>query len=100
MAMNAAQESFRYPTENFPMYIYILDMAGSIDLHLYKFLVIVTLLVLVLFNPYTFKLVHSLLKSFVKIASGEGCPTTSGLLVHGLVFLVLLKVFLSMGVRP
>lgn len=75
-------------------------MADGFDFHQYKFVFIVTLLVLVLFNPFTFKTVHSLLKSLVKVSSVEGCPTTSGLLVHALVFFVLLKVLMKMGLRP
>lgn len=66
-------------------------MADVFDFHQYKFVFIVTLLVLVLFNPFTFKTVHSLLKSLVKVSSVEGCPTTSGLLVHALGILCLTK---------
>ena len=37
-------------------------------------------------NPMTFKLVRSLLGDWV--ANAQGCPTTSGLLLHALVFVL------------
>jgi hypothetical protein len=37
-------------------------------------------------NPATFKLVRSILGSWV--ASADGCPTTSGLLLHALVYVL------------
>jgi len=37
-------------------------------------------------NPETFKLVRSIAGSWV--ASADGCPTTAGLLLHSLVFVI------------
>jgi hypothetical protein len=40
----------------------------------------------VIANPETFKLVRSIAGSWV--ASADGCPTTAGLLLHALVFVI------------
>lgn len=41
----------------------------------------------VIANPETFKLVRSIAGNWV--ASADGCPTTAGLLLHALVFVIL-----------
>ena len=40
----------------------------------------------ILAAPFMFKLVQSVLGSFVPIASSSGCPTYAGVFVHALVF--------------
>ena len=57
-----------------------------------------TILFLILVNPMTYKFVHKILGSFVKIADGNGCPTTSGMLIHAAVFTLLLRILMGMDI--
>lgn len=57
----------------------------------WRYTIYTTILFLIIVNPYTYKLVHSVLKSIVKIADSNGCPTYSGMLVHAVVFTLLLR---------
>jgi len=42
--------------------------------------------------PYTYKITQSLLGGFLgKIAEPSGCPTTRGLLLHTLVYILLVR---------
>jgi hypothetical protein len=45
-------------------------------------------------NPETFKLVRSVAGGWV--ASADGCPTTAGLLLHALVFVIVCSLLWSM----
>ena len=45
----------------------------------------------------TYKLVNKLLRRFVTIADRAGCPTFSGMLVHGVVFALLFRLMMDMG---
>ena len=56
-----------------------------------------TVLFLIIVNPYTYKLVNSLLQSVVgKIADSAGCPTTVGILVHAVVFTLILRYMMDL----
>jgi hypothetical protein len=57
----------------------------------WKYTIWTTILFLLIANPYTFKMVHKLLGKVVYIANRDGCPTTSGLLVHAAVFALILR---------
>lgn len=57
----------------------------------WKYTLITTVIFLIIANPFTYKLVHSLLKKFVKVANSEGCPTIAGLLIHAVVFTLILR---------
>ncbi len=48
----------------------------------------------VIANPETFKLVRSIAGNWV--ASADGCPTTAGLLLHALVFVIVCHFLWSM----
>jgi hypothetical protein len=48
----------------------------------------------VIANPETFKLVRSIAGNWV--ASADGCPTTAGLLLHALVFVIVCCILQSM----
>ena len=48
----------------------------------------------VIANPETFKLVRSIAGNWV--ASADGCPTTAGLLLHALVFVIVCHLLWSM----
>lgn len=55
-----------------------------------------TLLFLIIVNPYTYKLVQTLLGGIVKIADiRTGCPTMAGIIVHAIVFTLLLRLMME-----
>jgi multisubunit Na+/H+ antiporter MnhB subunit len=50
------------------------------------------LLFLVIGSPYTYNLTNSVTKRFgLTIADSQGCPNLAGILVHGIVFVLLLR---------
>ena len=57
-----------------------------------KIIPFITLFVIA--NPETFKLVRSIAGSWV--SSADGCPTTAGLLLHALVFVIVCHFLWSM----
>ncbi len=62
----------------------------------WKYTLQTTFILLLLFNPIAFKLVHSLLSPLLgPIANSSGCPTFMGLIVHAIVFTLVLR--LKMG---
>lgn len=63
----------------------------------WRYTLYTTVLFLIIVNPYTYKLVNSLLQSVVgKIADSAGCPTTVGILVHAVVFTVILRYMMDL----
>jgi len=57
-----------------------------------------TVLLIILFNKYTFKLMQSLLGRCIKIASKDGNPTICGFLVHAVVFTLLLRGLMELDI--
>ena len=57
----------------------------------WKYTLYTTIIFLLVANPYTYKLVQTLLGRFVKIADKNGCPSLIGFLVHALVFTLILR---------
>lgn len=54
-----------------------------------------TLVFVAVSNPYTYKLVNSLLGGFIgRIADRQGCPTTTGFIVHTIVFTLILRLLM------
>lgn len=49
------------------------------------------LIFLLVVNPYTYRLTHKLLSPLVGALAVSGCPTTLGLVVHSLVFLLVIR---------
>lgn len=50
------------------------------------------LIFLIVVNPYTYRLTQRLLGGFIgKIAESNGCPTTFGLFVHTIVYILLVR---------
>lgn len=50
------------------------------------------LIFVVVVNPFTYKLTQQILGGFLgKIAESNGCPTTVGLVLHTLVYLLLVR---------
>tara|TARA_A200000113_G_C8764717_1_gene322286 strand:- start:194 stop:430 length:237 start_codon:yes stop_codon:yes gene_type:complete len=64
----------------------------------WKYTLMTTVLFLLIANPYTYTLVNKLLGKIVKIAGPTGCPTSSGLLVHALVFTLLLRLLMELKI--
>jgi hypothetical protein len=51
---------------------------------------------LIIMNPYTFKIVNWITsKMGFPIANSSGCPNGYGLLLHAIVFLLLIRLFMS-----
>lgn len=54
------------------------------------------LLFLVAASPYTYSLTNSITKRFgLTIAGSDGCPNLAGLLIHGLIFVLLLRLLME-----
>lgn len=54
------------------------------------------LLFLVAASPYTYSLTNSVTKRFgLIIAGSDGCPNLAGLLVHGVIFILLLRLMME-----
>lgn len=72
------------------------------DLHSsdkWRYTLYTTLVLLLLFNPWTYKLVNSLLSRFIgTIASTNGCPTLLGFGVHALVFTLIVRYMMDLHI--
>jgi hypothetical protein len=65
----------------------------------WRYTLYTTLVLLLLFNPLTYKLVNSLLSRFVgTIASNNGCPTTLGFFVHAAVFTFIVRYMMDLNI--
>jgi hypothetical protein len=54
---------------------------------------------LILFNPWTYKLVNKLLSNFVgAIASKDGCPTLLGFGIHAAIFTIIVRLLMDMNI--
>jgi hypothetical protein len=58
-----------------------------------------TIILLILFNPWTYKLVNKLLSNFVgAIASKDGCPTLLGFGIHAVIFTIIIRLLMDMNI--
>ena len=57
----------------------------------WRYTLYTTIVLLIVLNPFTYKLVNSLFKSVIKICDSNGCPTTSGFLIHSAVFTIIVR---------
>lgn len=64
----------------------------------WRYTIYTTILFLIIVNPMTYKLVNSLLGSFVKICDSSGCPTNVGIIVHAIVFTLLLRYLMDLKI--
>ena len=57
------------------------------------------IVVLIIMNPYTFKLVNWVTVKLLEfpIANVDGCPNGYGLVLHGIVFLILIRLLMSIN---
>ena len=69
------------------------------NLEKWKFSLIGTFLVVILFNPRTFRITQNILGNFIqKISDKNGCPTILGYLLHVLVFTFLVRYSMEMNI--
>jgi hypothetical protein len=65
----------------------------------WRFTIYTTILLLILFNPWTYRLVNNLLSKFVgSIASKEGCPTLLGFGIHAVLFTIIIRLLMDMNI--
>ena len=65
----------------------------------WRFTLYTSLVLLVLFNPWTYKLVNSLLGKFVgSIASCDGCPTLLGFGIHVIIFTAIVRYMMDLKI--
>ena len=63
----------------------------------WRYTLYTTLVVLILFNPWTYKLVNSLLSGLTgPICNGAGCPTILGFFIHAIVFTVIVRYMMDL----
>ena len=72
------------------------NQEGRTNMDKWRYTLITSILFFIVVNPYTYKVVHFLLKGFFKIADKSGCPTFAGVLVHTVVFTILLRGLMEM----
>lgn len=65
----------------------------------WRFTLYNVLVVIIVFNPWTYKLVNSLLSGFIgTIANKEGCPTTIGFGIHIVVFALIVRYLMDLHI--
>ena len=65
----------------------------------WRYTLYTTAVLLLLFNPWSYKLVHSWLSGIMgPIANSGGCPTMTGVLVHAFVFTLVVRYMMDMKI--
>jgi len=65
----------------------------------WRYTLYTTFVLLLLFNPWAYKLVNSLLSRFLgPIASKDGCPTLLGFGIHALVFTIFIRYLMDLHI--
>jgi hypothetical protein len=65
----------------------------------WRFTFYTTFVLLILFNPSTYKLMNSLLSNLIgPIASQNGCPTLLGFFIHVLVFTLIIRFLMDLHI--
>lgn len=66
----------------------------------WRYTLYTTLVLLILFNPWTFqvmnKVVSSLFRGLVVVATKDGCPTFVGLVLHAIVFSLIVRYMMDL----
>ena len=75
-------------------------MSGSLrSSDKWRFTLYTVLVAVLIFNPWTYKLVNSLLSRFLgSIANAAGCPTMLGLVVHVVVFTLIIRYLMDLHI--
>jgi len=65
----------------------------------WRFTLYTVFVAILVFNPWTYKLVNSLLSRFLgSIANNVGCPTTIGFVVHMVVFTLIIRYLMDLQI--
>jgi hypothetical protein len=65
----------------------------------WRYTLYTTFVLLLLFNPWTYKLVDSLLSGLVgQIAGKYGCPTIFGFLLHAVIFTLIIRYMMDLHI--
>jgi hypothetical protein len=65
----------------------------------WRFTLYTTAVLLLLFNPWTYRFVNSLLSKLLgPIASRDGCPTVLGFMVHAIIFTLILRYLMDLNI--
>ena len=65
----------------------------------WRYTLYTTVVLLLLFNPSTYKAVNYILGSFIgPIESSNGCPTHWGFLLHAIVFTIIVRYMMDLDI--
>jgi|TARA_B000000557_G_C20502812_1_gene328704 hypothetical protein len=64
----------------------------------WKYSIYSAIVFLIISSPYTYMLVNSMLGSLVSISKPTGCPTTVGLLLHAVVFMLIIRGMMELDI--
>uniref|UniRef100_A0A6C0B8D4 Uncharacterized protein n=1 Tax=viral metagenome TaxID=1070528 RepID=A0A6C0B8D4_9ZZZZ len=65
----------------------------------WRFTLYSTFVLVILFNPWTYSLVNSLLSRFIgQTATGNGCPTPLGFAIHVIIFTLIIRYMMDLGI--
>ena len=63
----------------------------------WRFTLYTTFVAILLFNPWTFSVVNTLLSRFIgQTATGNGCPTPLGFVIHVVIFTLIIRYMMDM----
>lgn len=65
----------------------------------WRWTLLTVVIFLIVINPYTYIAVNTVLSNIgLKIADSSGCPTVTGLVVHTIVFMLLLRLVMEFDI--
>lgn len=65
----------------------------------WRWTLLTVVIFLIVINPYTYIAVNTILSNIgLKIADSSGCPTVTGLVVHTIVFMLLLRLIMEFDI--
>ena len=65
----------------------------------WKYTLYTSFVLLILFNPFTYQFVNSLLAKFIgNIASPNGCPTLLGFTLHLILFTIIIRYIMDLHI--
>ena len=65
----------------------------------WRFTIYTTLVLIIVFNPWTFILMNKILSNLVgPICSKEGCPTLLGFFIHVIVFTLIIRYLMDLRI--
>ena len=80
----------------FFLYIFYMAVQSSDK---WRYTIYTTFVLLVLFNPWTYKFMNSLLSDFLgPISDKGGCPTMTGFILHALIFTIILRYMMDLNI--